>query len=1724
MRRCEWIDQHSNASNANCGGGSDTTCVSSGVGVDMGGGTPYFCGKDLYGHEYTPYPGMTAEGYTCPRNSLCVVGTNENDGWTAFDNIAIASFTLFQMMTLEGWSDLMYAAQGSESSFAGYYFVVVILLFGFIVVNLYIAVIVQTFAKIRRRNDERDRLATIEKVERKATEAHALREKAKRNAGVQNTTNPLASPGGTVGIEMDVIYDGRVPNKGINESDKVKQLLSSISLEQYQEGIMTLVDSVDEIWLLTQEDLASIGMKLVHIRRLMETTKAPPAFHDELALAAVESTEKPTVHLPQGLTPAEEMKAFLRAYKLEQYHSKLVKLVDNLTELSKLSQADFEYAGLKLHHARELKQHLIDWGISMPQEGEETLNSNLIKILGGESVGMWRARIMRNSCFWQSGFGRGLLYMWYRQDPVVDHEDPPPPAERTKFVEPYEWSNPAGKILASTPWEVFISTCIMVNTMTMSMGYYGMSDEYARMLMDFEIIFFFIFFGEMQLKFIGMGGLMWYFSEPFNQFDFVLVTSSIPTVIANIAGTEPFINLSMLRVLKMLRMLRLLRKTRQLIMVVAKASKPMGNLLLFIIFTLSLFSIFGMQMFAGQVCEGDLVDSDQIVLGGQICPDDELPRTNMDTFFNALFALFQVMTGEDWNALMYNILRPNTFQSVVFGMIFMVIFFVLANYVLMEMFVAVILENFQLQTQEKFELQTQLLETKRAKAKAAKELAEGVDKALAAQKAVENKSKEDEARRTREQKIRERNEAKRLGQPIPEDEPPPQKTPEELERERKLKEMREADLREQVRAEMKAKQSDIEIPEGGDGYDEEMPGNTNKLILDAVEEGPKVKIKKEVKVEVVVELTCFCLATDNDFREFCYNLEKHWMFDTTMFLTICVSSVMIALDTPYKIDPSVRQVVTIADPIILGIFTLEFVIRIISRGFSGKPSAYISDDWNKLDFFVLCFSYLCVLISDIPGAIARSIRVGRAIRPLRMINQNERIQIVFNALFMAAPDIANVMFLGFFIMFMFAVMGLGFFMGRFYSCNNEDVGGKSDCLNIFETETESGDTLMVPSVWSNPNWSFDNVFAGLLTLFEVSSLEGWLDVMYSCQDMVGVDRQPVKDNTGIMFWYIVMYIAAVPFFLLNLVVGVIIEKFNQISGRGLLTQEQRMFKDTLLQAMLHDGARPLERPQGAIAGTCYAIVTNESFESVVLMLVVLNSILMATTHYGQPESYAAMLTMMNLVFTVLFAIEMVLKLIGLGFKYYFNDGWNCLDFVVVVGSIIMIPLDGILNLQALRPFRLLVIFRMIRRARGIRLMVSTLLLSLPSLFNVTCLLALAFFIFAVLGMSIFGNVKYGENLNHNANFHYFDNSLLTLSRMVTGEAWNGIMHDCMIEPPDCTDWYGAGFNTWGDLTEEKADSLSGYWLPNDCGTNSGALLFFVCFQIVGNYMVLNLFVAVILDNYAFMANVGDAELNEFVLEKFKKTWYRFTLKDRHADRHLGQALKVNKLKEFLEALGAPLGVVVWDYRGDNKFKMIREEVRRVEVPNVGISYRQMQYILCVHAMSEDPACDMPVEEKVMREEFLTELATERAASLIQAIYRGKKGRRALGVATPRASGNAAESQAAAFKKRFVGLMNDPNKMQQRQTQAIAGKPPSTLAIAGMPQGATGHPPQPGAANSAGVPPMQQGGSPSAAVGQKGLHAGSGATPAEEDATSEVRNVFRERAKARAAAKAKGAPS
>ena len=319
------------------------------------------------------------------------------------------------------------------------------------------------------------------------------------------------------------------------------------------------------------------------------------------------------------------------------------------------------------------------------------------EVLDGETASMYRERRLHEGA-WECS-----IWLWYRSDPEADPKHP------NECSDPMLFDSVLGRLIASDAWDSFINLAIFGNIVFMAMEHHGQSQNFIDILKIAEVIFACIFFVEMLGKWVAYGGFKWYFGEPSNCFDFLLCTTSLPTVAAFVFGTGTGINLSMLRVFKLFRMFRLLRQMQDLIDTVVSSLLSISNLIVFIAFAMIIFGIFGTSLFALKLFDGD----------------GEVPRNNFDNFVIALLTLFQIMTGEDWTDILYNTLRaypkPNLhdgvigspvkpsevrgIQDLVMSLFMMLTFFIFSNYVLLEMFTAVILENFELRADEKHNLQ-----------------------------------------------------------------------------------------------------------------------------------------------------------------------------------------------------------------------------------------------------------------------------------------------------------------------------------------------------------------------------------------------------------------------------------------------------------------------------------------------------------------------------------------------------------------------------------------------------------------------------------------------------------------------------------------------------------------------------------------------------------------------------------------------------------------------------------------------------------------------------------------------------------------------------------------------------------------------------------------------------------------------------------------------------------
>ena len=195
---------------------------------------------------------------------------------------------------------------------------------------------------------------------------------------------------------------------------------------------------------------------------------------------------------------------------------------------------------------------------------------------------------------------------------------------------------------------------------------------------------------------------------------------------------------------------------------------------------------------------------------------------------------------------------------------------------------------------------------------------------------------------------------------------------------------------------------------------------------------------------------------------------------------------------------------------------------------------------------------------------------------------------------------------------------------------------------------------------------------------------------------------------------------------------------------------------------------------------------------------------MATSYEGSSERYDYIVSRLNLVFTAIFILEMVLKLLALGFKGYWFNGWNRFDAFVVLASIVDLLMDALGQdfisflrvgpqlARVLRVLRVSRLFKLIKSFEGLASLIETLAFSLPSLMNVFALLLLVYFVFSILGVFLFRNIHTGDAIDGYANFSNFGMAMITLFRCSTGEDWFKIMYDTMRTEPNCTKGVNCG--------------------------------------------------------------------------------------------------------------------------------------------------------------------------------------------------------------------------------------------------------------------------------------------------------------------------------------------
>ncbi|XP_024859674.1 voltage-dependent R-type calcium channel subunit alpha-1E isoform X3 [Kryptolebias marmoratus] len=664
---------------------------------------------------------------------------------------------------------------------------------------------------------------------------------------------------------------------------------------------------------------------------------------------------------------------------------------------------------------------------------------------------------------------------------------------------------------------------------------------------------------------------------------------------------------------------------------------------------------------------------------------------------------------------------------------------------------------------------------------------------------------------------------------------------------------------------------------------------------------PEKEESEETKpVNTVTPDSMFIFKPDNPVRRACHYVVNLRYFEMSILLVIAASSIALAAEDPVATSSDWNKVLRYFDYVFTGVFTFEMIIKMIDQGLILHDGSYFRDLWNILDFIVVVGALVAFALTNVMGnnkgrdiKTIKSLRVLRVLRPLKTIKRLPKLKAVFDCVVTSLKNVFNILIVYKLFMFIFAVIAVQLFKGKFFYCTDSSKDTQKDCQGYYidygkdKREVKKRD-------WKRHEFHYDNVIWALLTLFTVSTGEGWPQVLQHSVDVTEEDRGPSHGNRMEMSIFYVIYFVVFPFFFVNIFVALIIITFQEQGDK--MMEECSLEKNERACIDFAISAKPLTRymPQNrhTFQYRLWHFVVSPSFEYTVLTMIALNTIVLMMKYYSAPPAYDAVLKHLNTAFTVLFSIECVLKILAFGLLNYFRDTWNIFDFITVLGSITEIVVDlqriDTFNMSFLKLFRAARLIKLLRQGYTIRILLWTFVQSFKALPYVCLLIAMLFFIYAIIGMQVFGNIKLNEetHINQHNNFKTFSGALMLLFRSATGESWQEIMLSCL-----------GGQQCETDLSLPPAALTADQ--KEGCGSDF-AYFYFVSFIFFSSFLMLNLFVAVIMDNFEYLTR-DSSILGPHHLDEFVRIWGEY-------DRAASGRIHYTDMYEMLTNMSPPLGL------------------------------------------------------------------------------------------------------------------------------------------------------------------------------------------------------------------------
>uniref|UniRef100_A0A7M4G1I1 Voltage-dependent L-type calcium channel subunit alpha n=1 Tax=Crocodylus porosus TaxID=8502 RepID=A0A7M4G1I1_CROPO len=993
----------------------------------------------------------------------------------------------------------------------------------------------------------------------------------------------------------------------------------------------------------------------------------------------------------------------------------------------------------------------------------------------------------------------------------------------------------------STVFYWLVIFLVFLNTLTIASEHYHQSNWLTEVQDTANKVLLALFTAEMLLKMYSLG-LQAYFVSLFNRFDCFIVCGGILETILVETKIMPPLGISVLRCVRLLRIFKITRYWNSLSNLVASllnSVRSIASLLLLLFLFIIIFSLLGMQLFGGKFNFDEM----------------QTRRSTFDNFPQSLLTVFQILTGEDWNSVMYDGIMAYGGPSFP-GMlvcIYFIILFICGNYILLNVFLAIAVDNLadaeSLTSAQKEEEEEK--ERKKLARTASPEKKQEIEKP-----AVEEETKEEKIELKSITADGESSPATKINvedyQPNENEEKNPYPT--------------------------------TEAPGEEDEEEPEMPVGPRPRPMSELH-------LKEKAVPMPDASAFFIFSPSNRFRVHCHRIVNDNIFTNLILFFILLSSISLAAEDPVRHYSFRNQILFYFDIVFTVIFTIEIALKMTAYGAFLHKGSFCRNYFNILDLLVVSVSLISFGIQSSAINVVKILRVLRVLRPLRAINRAKGLKHVVQCVFVAIRTIGNIVIVTTLLQFMFACIGVQLFKGKLKSCSDSSKQTPAECKGYFITykDGEVTQPMIQPRSWENSKFDFDNVLNAMMALFTVSTFEGWPELLYRSIDSHMEDVGPIYNHRVEISIFFIIYIIIIAFFMMNIFVGFVIVTFQEQGEQEYknceLDKNQRQCVEYALKA------RPLRRyiPKNQYQYKVWYVVNSTYFEYLMFILILLNTICLAMQHYGQSCMFKEAMNILNMLFTGLFTVEMVLKLIAFKPKGYFSDPWNVFDFLIVIGSIIDVILsetnpaehtqcsssmnaeeNSRISITFFRLFRVMRLVKLLSRGEGIRTLLWTFIKSFQALPYVALLIVMLFFIYAVIGMQVFGKIALNDTtgINRNNNFQTFPQAVLLLFRCATGEAWQEIMLACLS-------------NKKCDPESEQANSTEE---DQSCGS-SFAIFYFISFYMLCAFLIINLFVAVIMDNFDYLTRDWSI-LGPHHLDEFKRIWAEYDPEAKGRIKHL----------------------------------------------------------------------------------------------------------------------------------------------------------------------------------------------------------------------------------------------